>query len=796
MALEKQYTLQALQAWFYAYRPAWWKLFSASDIQQCQAWLRQGLRKLEVHSTYLLVCGVLKRTPYFATLDLDPQGTISFHTSGAESTALHRGLLAAGLTLLEELFVPNLDVLTLPLQEDPTTQNLTTPAPLPSRNERSMVQLKFSKKNQSLLIEIFFQHGNVLEKLGCSTQNLNPKERELFLEILLQAQKYGFKWNPKGLLATQLDTFPSIIQHLLPKLAQKYIVECPKEIQNLGQGAHAVQVHLSEQVGHLKQTFFVDGSPLKENITATFLRNKHRMYWSDTHGLLEWSVPTLNWIQRINDWTKYFGAEGPPAYLCVSIFNPNLKEDIQNSEVPTFDASRVSLETLTVPLRPYQQQGVRWLKQMLDAHYHPLLADEMGLGKTRQLWSVLALMADAMQAPSLVVCPASVVCAWQNEHDLYFSTLPMCVLSQGTWLQEKDRPTIFVASYSQLRRMHPLLKATTFHCVILDEAQFIKNPKSQTARICFQLKAKYRIVATGTPLENRLTDLWSIFHFLMPGLLGHFNEFQVFIQEEGHQQKLKQQIAPFILRRTQQEVLSELPEKTEMLIYCPMTPTQKQLYRQMVQRRKNIKTNRWLRLLTLILRLRQICCDPGLIQPQLPVESSGKFLWLLKFLVQNRQTLPKVIIFSQFSSLLTRIRPEIEKLFDDVFILTGRTPTEDRRQMIGAFQSNKRRSAFLISLKAGGTGITLHTADAVFILDPWWNPAIEQQAIARAYRLGKDRPLTVYRLLIDGSIESAIQHLQKNKTELFNQIFNPSFALSSVEYWHQLYHMLDESQAT
>lgn len=796
MALEKQYTLQSLQAWFCAYRPAWWQLFSAADIRQGQAWLQQGLRKLEVHSTYLLVCGVLHRSPHFATLDLDPQGTISFHTSGAEATTLHRGLLAAGLMLLEELFVPNLDVLTLPLQEDTTMQNVTAPAPLPSRRERSAVQLKFSKKNQSLLIEIFFQRGDISEKLGHSTQNLKPKERELFLEILLQAQKYGFKWSAEGLLATQLETFPSIIQHLLPKLTQKYIVKCPPEIQNLGQGAHAVQVYLSEQMGHLKPAFFVDGGPLKENISDVPLKNKNRMYWSDTHGLLKWSVPTLNWLQRINDWTKYFGAEGLPAYLRVSIFNPNLKEDMQSSEVPTFDASRISLETLNVPLRPYQQQGVRWLKQMLDAHYHPLLADEMGLGKTRQLWSVLALMADAMQAPTLVVCPASVISAWQNEHDFYFSTLPMRVLSQETWLREKDRPTVFVASYSQLRRLYPLLKATTFHCVILDEAQFIKNPKSQTARICFQLKAKYRIVATGTPLENRLTDLWSIFHFLMPGLLGHFNEFQVFIQEEGHQQRLKQQIAPFILRRTQQEILSELPEKTEMLVYCPMTPVQEQLYRQMVQTRKNIKTNRWLRLLTLILRLRQICCDPGLVQPQLPVESSGKFLWLLKFLIQNRQKLSKVIIFSQFSSLLTRIQPEIERLFDDVFILTGRTPTEDRRQMIRAFQSNERRSAFLISLKAGGTGITLHTADAVFILDPWWNPAIEQQAIARAYRLGKARPLTVYRLLIDGSIESAIQHLQKNKTELFNQIFSPSLALSSAERWHQLYRMLDESQAT
>ena len=429
---------------------------------------------------------------------------------------------------------------------------------------------------------------------------------------------------------------------------------------------------------------------------------------------------------------------------------------------------------------------------MIDNHCHPLLADEMGLGKTRQLMSLLELMTPLEPLPSLVVCPSSVISAWQNEHEACFKTLPIEVLTHETLKRYVGGCKIFIASYSQLLAHWSTLKLLTFNCVILDEAQFIKNPKSKTAHACFNLKAKHRIAATGTPLENNLTDVWSIFHFLMPGLLGTFKEFQKFLQNEVNCQCLKIQIAPFILRRTQKEVLKELPEKQENVVYCPMTQTQRKLYTETLQMRSSIQKGQWMQLFTLILRLRQICCDPGMLpgQSDMGIQMSGKLIWLLETLSNKTQTFKKVIIFSQFATLLERLQPALEHLFSKTYLLTGQTLACHRRKMIQEFQTKDQRAAFLISLKAGGTGITLHAADSVFILDPWWNPSVEKQAVARAHRLGQKKALAVYRLLIENSIESSIQRLQRDKSVLFEQLLEDDNTSRSSDRWQQLYDIL------
>ena len=293
-----------------------------------------------------------------------------------------------------------------------------------------------------------------------------------------------------------------------------------------------------------------------------------------------------------------------------------------------------------------------------------------------------------------------------------------------------------------------------------------------------------------------MQDIWTIFHFLMPGLLGNHKEFHKFILKDDQQKQLKAQIAPFILRRTRDMVLQELPEKEEIVVFCPMTVEQQKQYFQMLRRRTEIKTGQWMQLLTLILRLRQLCCDPWLISHsnESTIQKSGKLIWLLEKLKEiSQEKSSKIIIFSQFTSLLERLQAIVNTLYPKTYLLTGKTLSLQRRQLIKSFQE-QQQAAFLISLKAGGTGITLNTADTIFILDPWWNPAVEQQAIARAHRLGQAHSLVVYRLLIEDSIESNIQQMQATKTQLFSRLFDGKSTNNTQNYWDQLYKLLETKE--
>jgi len=784
--------MQSLRAWFQVYRKQWWNLFSKEEIAQAALLLENGVRSCEVQSNFLVVHGKYDGSIYFITLDLDDKGNISLQLSKNDKIA--KSFAAAGLILLEKLFEAYIDELTLndtglPINKtEKNTQKKTLEV------KKSKVKLVFSKKGQGIFLEIFFQRNNEFEKLTSLNQVIKPIERENLLTLMLQTQKYGFRWNKEGLLSLSLECFKDFATDLLPKLSQKYFVECPDCIKNLSAGNDLVtmNIHMDEW-GHLQQKFFLRKSELSNDLVEQSLKNKNHLYWSEKHGLIHWQEKTLSWIKRINDWKNRFGRNELPAYLALSIFNPNIDKTEISKRIKHFPEVADSDDIRFQNLRRYQKQGVLWLKHTLENHFCPLLADEMGLGKTRQLLTLLSLLTEQEERPSMIVCPASVIGSWQNECEVCFPQLNISVLNQSVLENYKSGPQLFITSYSQLLANIQRLKTLNFLCVILDEAQFIKNPKSKTAYACFNLKAKYRVASTGTPLENNLTDVWTIFHFLMPGLLGNFKEFQKFVQNEKNCHLLKTQISPFILRRTQKEVLQELPNKNEFVIYCPMSQEQQNLYKQILETRSNIKTGQWMQLLTLILRLRQICCDPGLMPEceQFKIETSGKIVWLLdklKHLSKNS----KVIIFSQFKSLLLRLKPHIDALFPETYLLTGQTLTLQRRTMIKHFQKTKEKAAFLISLKAGGTGITLHTADTVFILDPWWNPAVEKQAIARAHRLGQQKELSVYRLLIENSIESNIQRLQKNKAELFSKLFTNPEGVLSKDRWQQLYDVLLE----
>jgi SNF2 family DNA or RNA helicase len=340
---------------------------------------------------------------------------------------------------------------------------------------------------------------------------------------------------------------------------------------------------------------------------------------------------------------------------------------------------------------------------------------------------------------------------------------------------------VWLASYTQLRKHRSLLDKTEFGYAVLDEGQFIKNPDAKVTQTCFAVRADHRIVLSGTPLENRQLDLWSIFRFLLPGLLGSRTSFEssLNVDRVATLTRLRAQLAPFILRRTKTEVATELPQKVEMELLCPLTDVQRAEYARIcsegltrlgddVGAAMREKSFGFLALLT---RLRQTCCDPDML-PWLksPLSDSGKISLLVEKLAEIVSSGHKVVIFSQFVMLLDRVREALAANFPDLprYELTGMTL--DRQKPVQSFQAAQGAAAMLVSLKAAGTGITLHAADYVFLLDPWWNPAVEAQAVDRVHRIGQKSTVFVYRMITAGTIEERIQALKASKKDLFDKL--------------------------
>jgi SNF2 family DNA or RNA helicase len=421
------------------------------------------------------------------------------------------------------------------------------------------------------------------------------------------------------------------------------------------------------------------------------------------------------------------------------------------------------------------------MHHLCEVDFHGLLADEMGLGKTLQVLALLAVRPLQEERPSLIVCPASVVPVWREEIAKFFPDIQSDVLKTGNDFSSHKGPLIWLCSYTQLRKHRGLLDSVDFSYAVLDEGQFIKNPDAKVTQTCFAVRARHRMVLTGTPLENRQLDLWSIFRFLLPGLLGSRSSFEnaLSADREGTLARLRAQLAPFVLRRTKKEVAQELPQKVEIDLICPLTDVQRAEYARIcteglerlgddVGSAMREKSFGFLALLT---RLRQTCCDPDML-PWLkaPLTDSGKINLLLEKLAEIVGSGHKVVIFSQFVMLLDRVRAALIQNFPELprFELTGMTL--DRQKPVQAFQGAAGAAAMLVSLKAAGTGITLHAADYVFLLDPWWNPAVEAQAVDRVHRIGQTNTVFVYRMVTAGTIEERIQALKASKRDLFDRL--------------------------
>ncbi|MDD1965313.1 DEAD/DEAH box helicase [Pseudomonas putida] len=442
---------------------------------------------------------------------------------------------------------------------------------------------------------------------------------------------------------------------------------------------------------------------------------------------------------------------------------------------------------LNATLRPYQLEGLSWMQALRELEVGGVLADDMGLGKTLQTLAHLLVekQAGRLDRPALAVMPTSLIPNWLDEAKHFTPQLKVLALYGANRHQEYESLQdydLILTTYALLPRDVELLSKQLLHVLVLDEAQYIKNPNSKAAQAARQLNARQRLCLSGTPLENHLGELWSLFHFLMPGWLGDAKQFnsnyRTPIEKSGNEARLEHlnaRIKPFLLRRTKEQVATELPPKTEIVHWVELNDAQRDVYETMrlamdkkVREeiiRKGVARSQII-ILEALLKLRQVCCDLRLVN-SVPVNSrhssSAKLQSLMDMLEELLAENRKILLFSQFTSMLELIEAELQQRGVEYALLTGRT--KDRRTPVQDFQSGKR-SIFLISLKAGGTGLNLTAADTVIHYDPWWNPAAENQATDRAYRIGQEKPVFVYKLIAKGTVEEKIQHLQKEKSAL------------------------------
>ena len=423
---------------------------------------------------------------------------------------------------------------------------------------------------------------------------------------------------------------------------------------------------------------------------------------------------------------------------------------------------------LQAVLRPYQLEGYAWLSRLAACGLGACLADDMGLGKTVQL--IALLLERAADGPSLVVAPLSVVSNWAAELRRFAPSLEVFDAADPA-SAKAGAGSVVLASYGLLVSRTDRFESVAWNVLALDEAQAVKNHATQRAKAVRKLRAAVRVAATGTPVENRLSEFWSLFDFLDPGLLGSHEEFaRRFVGEGGRASTaLKRLASPLVLRRLKGDVLRDLPPKTEVVLRVPLGPAEASAYE--ACRRKAVETLRnanrpedRIRILAELTRLRRFCCHPSLVVPDFP--AAAKLDAFLELARELRDGGHRALVFSQFTDFLAIVRERLAEEGIDHLYLDGSTPAKERERLVGAFQRGDGGDLFLVSLKAGGTGLNLTAADYVVLLDPWWNPAVEDQAADRAHRIGQTRPVTVYRLVAAGTVEEKVLALHDAKRAL------------------------------
>lgn len=457
--------------------------------------------------------------------------------------------------------------------------------------------------------------------------------------------------------------------------------------------------------------------------------------------------------------------------------------DLKSIEKKVFDITDANLsvpKTLKAELRPYQQEGYRWMKTLFCAGFGGVLADDMGLGKTLQTISlILSIFEEKGDVKSLIVVPTSLIDNWISEFNRFAPALKCIAVTGDVDIRNQvfkrwNQYHVFISSYGLVLNDIEAYENRAFDVLVLDEAQRIKNHMSKTAKEIRKIKAGNKFALTGTPIENNLLELWAIFNWLMPPLLKGFESFKSkYISTSENMEELRERIRPFILRRMKRDVLEDLPDKTETTIKIELTDMQKKLYLAYRQEALQLleEEDQIFNVLSKLTRLRQICCHPGMFLDDYR-ESTGKLDVLMERINELREEGRRVLVFSQFTTMLDIIKKELENNNIEYKMLDGRTPQKNRGNLIRDFDKGSA-TVFLISLKAGGTGLNLTSADTVIHCDPWWNPSVEEQASARVYRIGQKKCVQIINLIAKGTIEEKINDVKQQKRELIEKLIQP-----------------------
>ncbi len=801
------YSRQSLERWSGRIDAGWESVFEPEALKRGRSLYKKGaIREISLGDDDAIVTCRLGKGDSYSVVEWE-SGGLSVRTSNGDFV-FGQAIAVAGLLEIEELLADeDLSMLEAggrsSAGDDASGEGggAAAEAGINGGGQSRMLHLALDTHYKGLICEAYWiaedgSRVSALRREDGAPRAGTSEERGRLIVLAARARKSHFSFSPEfgGYLLENLKEVGFFVQTVWPTWKQWFSTEERENVRHILRGIVEIKVgakaRRSGSGGIDVQWVFDSGKRLLDDALAERLLSRQ-----DEATL----VPELG-IVRLSDESKRLmkawrdtesEADGAgEAYRLFSLFaEPDLRIELSDDLLAWRDSllrpKKVLLEGLPEGLRPYQLEGVAWMARLLDGGCHGLLADEMGLGKTLQVISLLAARLREGQR-ALVVCPASVVPVWIGE---FAKFAPQFRVGR---FEAKEaggaaKPQVSIISYALLRSRIERVLRETFEFTIIDEAQFIKNPDSKASRCCRRLKAAKRIALTGTPIENQPLDIWPAFQFLMPGLLGPRAAFERRCAENSSAftARLRAQIAPFMLRRTKDQVAKELPDKVIIDQHCPMTPLQGEEYRRICEEGlarlgpdlgRALQANRFATL-SLLTRLRQVSCDPHLLPwVEAGIEDSGKLMVLLEKLIEVLGTGHKVVIFSQFVRFLRRARDMLEVSFPElpIFELTG--STLDREAPVRAFQESRVTAAMLVSLRAASVGITLHSADYVFLLDPWWNPAVESQAIDRVHRIGQTKTVFVYRMLAKGTVEDRIHSLQREKRELFDAIVSGGVA--------------------
>ncbi|WP_280770246.1 SNF2 helicase associated domain-containing protein [Salipaludibacillus daqingensis] len=670
-------------------------------------------------------------------------------------------------------------------------------------------QLYVDYQADRVTAEVIFQYGEM--KLSPFRQDategsqliVRDMEKEYYLLSFIE--DIPFKFNGTELYLEEMEDILDFVAEDVPKLSELFHLYATSALRNIvhqPEERPSVKVETNEKLNLLDVEFEIDGVSDEElsQVLESLLDNK-KYYRLASGQYIHLKNQEFNGMKEMME-DLDMSSEETKQHAKLPLYRAFQLNETTEVQVKKDRAFKKLVERLTEPeeldfpipehlddvLRDYQKRGFQWLMSLSYYGFGGILADDMGLGKTLQ--TITYLIASKMnhpeQGPALIICPSSVVYNWQKEMERFAPNLSTAVIAgpsseRKEAMEEAEKSDVWITSYPLIRRDIPHYQNRTFSTMVLDEAQYVKNEGTLTAKAVKMISSTRSFALSGTPIENSLEELYSIFSLVQPGM---FKNKQVYKNME--EQKIAKRVKPFVLRRMKQDVLTELPDKIESVEYTPLTDKQKAVYLGQLQLLQNeattaiqtdtLQQNR-IKILAGITRLRQICCHPGMFMKEYD-GGSGKLERLMEYLEEARDAGKRIVLFSQFTQMLSIMKERLHEGGWDYHYLDGSTPGKERLALSEKFNAGEK-NLFLVSLKAGGTGLNLTGGDTVILFDSWWNPAVEEQAADRVYRFGQKRVVQVTKMITTGTIEEKIHKLQEKKRDLLDRVIQPGETMIS-----------------